>query len=285
MRSHVRPAAAVAGLLFLTACGRHVGTVAELPVAVAGAAADTPQLLGAPFTIDGVSYSPADTLNYDALGYASLGAEGGEGVSAAHKTLPLPSYAEVTVLDSGKTVLVRLERRGPMDNDRLIELSPGAARQLGLANREMAPVRVRRVSPSETERVLLRNGGEAAERMNTPAPLLVALMRKLDEQTLAATAAPTPAPTPTADATDAPQAPTPQAEAAQRGPSFVVQAGAFSTRERAQAVAIRLGAALAWNGRFFRVRNGPFVNRADAEAALAKVRAAGYSGARILRAE
>ena len=141
-----------------------------------GPAADYPVTVGDPFTVDGVVYTPLDTLNYDEVGYAAM-SPGGTGVTAGHKTLPFPSYVEVTALDSGRTALIRVERRGPMDNSRLISLSPMAAAQLGVA--EGAPVRVRRVNPPEDQRAELRSGHEAPLRMETPPGLLDVLKRKL----------------------------------------------------------------------------------------------------------
>lgn len=90
-----------------------------------GAVSDTPVVLGQPYQVDGKTYTPGDDPTYDDAGYASwYGAElagrktaNGEmfnpnGVSAAHRTLPLPSYVEVTNLDNGKTILVRVNDRG-----------------------------------------------------------------------------------------------------------------------------------------------------------------------------
>src|SRR3546814_14674210 len=77
--------------------------------------------------------------------------------SDLHKTLPLPSYVEVTALDTGRTILVRVNDRGPMVTDRLIGLSLGAAEQLGIADGVTA-VRVRRTNPPAAERRLLRAG-------------------------------------------------------------------------------------------------------------------------------
>jgi len=99
---------------------------------ISGPAADYPMVLGDPFVVDGVTYTPTDRLNYDAVGYAVPDAEGGGGISGAHRTAPLPSYVEVTALDSGRTILVRLERRGPMQGDGLVALSPGALRSASL---------------------------------------------------------------------------------------------------------------------------------------------------------
>jgi len=150
------------------------------PAAVApyGPEADYPVTIGDPYVIGGVSYTPSDTLNYDAVGYAHAGSEG-SGISGAHHTLPLPCYVEVTALDTGRTILVRLDRRGPMTGKQLVELSPAAWAQLGFAPGADVAVRVRRVNPPETERALLRTGKHAPDRMDTPPGLLTALRRKL----------------------------------------------------------------------------------------------------------
>jgi rare lipoprotein A len=148
------------------------------PLPSVGPEADYPITVGEPYVIGGVTYTPADTLNYDAVGYAHAGTVG-SGISGAHHTLPLPCYVEVTSLDSGHTILVRLDRRGPMDGKQLIELSPAAWAQLGLPAGADAPVRVRRVNPPEPERARLRTGDRAPERMETPPGLRAALRRKL----------------------------------------------------------------------------------------------------------
>ena len=142
-----------------------------------GPQADYPVVIGEPFTIDGITHTPVDVLNYEEVGYATLDEPGAVGTSAAHRTLPLPSYVEVTSLDSGRTILVRVERRGPMTNARLIALSPDARTQLGVA--EGAPVRVRRVNPPEEDRAELRADLAASLRMETPPGLLEVLKRKL----------------------------------------------------------------------------------------------------------
>lgn len=168
---------AVAGLH--EAQARPADTVST--AAPTGPAADYPVTVGAPYTIGTTTWTPADQLNYDAVGYA--GSSGTlNGVSGAHKTLPLPSYAEVTALDSGRTILVRLVERGPQDNDTLVALSTAAAAQLGIVPGSHTAVRVRRVNPPEIERAALRTGGTAPMRMETPEALLKVLRRKLAEQ-------------------------------------------------------------------------------------------------------
>ncbi|NKJ01587.1 rare lipoprotein A [Novosphingobium sp. SG707] len=150
----------------------------DTPRAVSGPAADYPVVLGEPYKVGDTVFSPANAMNYDAVGYASVGGPS-TGISAAHHTLPLPSYVEVTSLTNGRTILVRVERRGPMDSNHTIELSPAALAQLGASADGQAPVRVRRVNPLENERALLRAGMNAPERMATPKPLLAVLQRRL----------------------------------------------------------------------------------------------------------
>jgi rare lipoprotein A len=154
--------------------------------------ADLPVKIGEPYTIGSKTYTPEDVLSYDDVGYASFYGEelagqptaNGEifvpsAITGAHKTLPLPTYVEVTALDTGRTILVRLNDRGPFANDRVIDLSAGAAKQLGILEQGVAGVRVRKVNPPEQERAVLRFGQPAAERIDTPDSLLRVLRDKL----------------------------------------------------------------------------------------------------------
>ena len=83
-------------------------------------------------------------------------------ITAAHTTLPLPTYVEVTALDTGRRIIVRVNDRGPFAQGRIIDLSRGAAEQLGIKAQGHAAVRVRRVEPSEKDRERLRKGKPAA---------------------------------------------------------------------------------------------------------------------------
>jgi rare lipoprotein A len=182
--------------LALTGCGGGGSVSRSLetaPPKMAGGVSDYPVKLGEPYQLGGITYTPADVFNYDETGYASwYGQElngrstangetfNPEAISGAHRTLPLPSYVEVTALDTGKTILVRLNDRGPVSPDRLLDLSQGAARQLGVLGQGAFAVRVRRVNPPEAERAMLRQGQSVAARMDTPESLLVPLRRKLE---------------------------------------------------------------------------------------------------------
>lgn len=310
MRLPVERALPLAALILLGAGTLAAKDRAANPAPpLTGPAADYPVVTGAPFTIGSTVWTPVDQLNYDAVGQASVGGPDSVGVTGAHKTLPLPSYVEVTALDSGKTILIRLERRGPMANDVLVELSPAAASQLGLAPGRHAPIRVRRVNPPEPERAALRGGGRAPDRMETPEGLLKVLRRKLAEQapllpppsrppmipaTTPVAKAPAtkppaakPAPSIPVAANPVPVKPAPPAKppaAAAKG-ALVVQVGAFSVEANARKIADRLGGHVSRAGKVWRVRLGPFANRAQAGPALEKARHAGYSDARIQSAD
>jgi rare lipoprotein A len=163
-----------------------------LPAPAQESVSDMPVKIGDPFTVGSKTYKPEDVANYDEVGYASwYGAElegrptaNGEmfmssGVSAAHKTLPMPSYVEVTALDTGRTIVLRVNDRGPFANDRLIDLSAGAARELGISGQGVVGVRVRKVNPPEQDRSVLRAGRAAPARIDTPESLLKVLRDKL----------------------------------------------------------------------------------------------------------
>jgi len=301
--------AALGGCALIPGGGNRVASAQPDPVvARSGPLADYPMVLGDAFTVDGQEYVPADVASYDAVGYATLDADGGQGVSVAHKTLPLPSYVEVTSLETGRTILARVERRGPMTGSRLVALSPAAQAQLGSS--DGTPVRVRRVNPIEAERAELRAGRAVTERMDTPKSLLAVLARKLPESmatTVQVATAPVTAPARIEPANfdrafderrEARVASAPEpSEVAPSAPShvpapvaivangdFVIQAAAFVSEANATRAASAIGGVVSQSGKYYRVRTGPYATRGQAEAALAKVRAAGYSDARVLTA-
>ena len=70
-------------------------------------------------------------------------------MSAAHKTLPLPTYVKVTNLDNGRTVTLRVNDRGPFYSDRIIDLSFAAAKKLGFAETGTARVKVEGIDPQQ----------------------------------------------------------------------------------------------------------------------------------------
>jgi rare lipoprotein A len=138
--------------------------------------------VGKPYYANGRIYTPADNPSYRAEGIASwYGPDfhGGRtangerydmhGISAAHPTMPLPSYARVTNLDNGRSIIVRVNNRGPFVRDRIIDLSIGTAKALDCHGHGLARVRVEYVGRAPLEgsddKMLL-----ATLREGTPAP-------------------------------------------------------------------------------------------------------------------
>ena len=112
--------------------------------------------VGNPYKINGKWYYPAINYDYDEVGYASWYGPGFHGkktangeifnqnkISAAHRTLPLPSIVKVTNLENGKVLsFVRVNDRGPFARNRILDLSKEAAKELGFLNKGVAKVRV-----------------------------------------------------------------------------------------------------------------------------------------------
>jgi rare lipoprotein A len=175
-RLQLAPFAALA----LTACGGHYRPVSDVPVRI-----------GAPYTVRGVTYTPAAQPGYDMLGYATwYGGESGNKVASgerfrakwitgAHTTLPLPSYVEVTSLETGRRILVRVNDRGPFGGGgRVIDLSRGAAELLGTRAKGKAAVRLRVADPSERDRAALRQGKPAKALSPLPQKALATLRQR-----------------------------------------------------------------------------------------------------------
>jgi rare lipoprotein A len=127
--------------------------------------------IGQPYQIAGRWYTPAADPTYDRVGVASWygrdfhGKKTANGelfdvgaLTAAHPTLPLPSFVFVTNLRNGRTLLLRVNDRGPYIEGRMIDLSLGAARLLGYEGQGTTPVRVRYAGPAPLD------GNEARER-------------------------------------------------------------------------------------------------------------------------
>jgi rare lipoprotein A len=120
--------------------------------------------VGAPYTISGRTFVPAENPHYRAEGVASWYGEDFHGrltangeiydmnsMSAAHTTLPMPSYVRVTNLSNNKSVIVRVNDRGPYHYDRVIDVSVKAASLLGFYGSGLAPVRVEYVGTAPLE--------------------------------------------------------------------------------------------------------------------------------------
>lgn len=127
--------------------------------------------IGNPYKIDGRRYVPRAEPDYDEKGIASwygpqfhgrLTANGElfdmNRLTAAHKTLPLPSLVRVTNLENGKKAVLRLNDRGPFSGDRLLDLSRRAAEVLGTKDKGLGRVRVEYLGPADLDDAITRLG-------------------------------------------------------------------------------------------------------------------------------
>lgn len=279
-----------------------------LLVATGASAAQEPPRAGADYGAPPPSSAPQGSsqlrpgeARFDRVGRITL-AEG-EGTFALSGELAAGSFAEVTALDTGRTILVQVRGEG----SGLVALSPAAAAQLGIA--ADAPVRIRRVTVTPQDTALLSAGRAAPTRADAPQALLVGLRRMLAEQPAPVRVAARPAqpaavkPQPAKPKPVKPQPVKPEpvpvqparadvpkpvplkaqpaSKLAARG-NLIVQVAALSNAQRARTLADQLGGSVRSAGNIHRVQLGPFADRAAAERARADAAKRGYGDARIL---
>jgi rare lipoprotein A len=193
-------------------------------------------------------------------------------MTAAHPTMPLPSYARVRNPANGREVVVRVNDRGPFHPGRIIDLSYTAALKLDLL-RGVAPVEVERLTTQT-----IRAGSWRAEQGAEP-------QRLADATADAAPSVPAPTPTPTPAPAPAP-APAPDLPAlpdVAQANGFWVQLGAFRQRDGAESFQRRVAAELDWpverlavfsDAALFRLQAGPYASRDEARGAAERIRSA-----------
>jgi rare lipoprotein A len=216
-----------------------------------------------PYTVLGREYFPASSLKaYRERGIASWYGRKFHGqktsigetydmyaMTAAHPTLPLPSYARVTNLANGKSVVVRVNDRGPFLHDRLIDLSYAAAHRIGIAQRGSGEVEVESILP----------GTPSLLATAAPLPPVAIAPVVASPAEVAPVAMPAPAFTP------------PSAGAA--GGGYAVQLGAFASYPNAlnflahvqnQLTSAEVEAKVRQSGGLYRVYVGPYAERDEA---------------------
>lgn len=307
--------------LGLAACAGTTPPVTAPRPAPAADAGDLPEggvyKVGNPYEISGTWYYPSEDYAYIEEGVASwYGADfhgkrtaNGErydmnAVTAAHPTLPLPSIVKVTNLDNGRVLNVRINDRGPFHSKRIIDLSRRGAQLLGFYEAGTARVRV------EIDAMQSLDLKNVALRRNPPEmPPVAAVPRATitsdslpppvtvtgDVKTVAAAPAKPPAKPPQAKVVGPPVAPKPAVAIPASGPAtgLFIQAGAFGQianahRLEQQLKELGIGSVLvlpvtSGDKQIFRVRMGPLVDQAMAEALLTRVKSYGYDDAQIVR--
>ncbi len=216
-------------------------------------------------------------------------------MTAAHPTLPLPSYARVTNLANQKSIIVRINDRGPFINDRIIDLSYTAAHKLGIISNGSAEVEVESINPNVSVNTIAANTVQSQPLENSalvtgPADATSAVLAApvLAAPVLAAPVAAAPvlaAPVAAAPVAAAPVAAAPVAAAPVASPpiasaslesrdtSVYLQLGAFKTQEAAEAYLAKMRSELSDNGKqlklstkdgLVRVHIGPYANQSEA---------------------
>jgi rare lipoprotein A len=189
--------------------------------------------------------------------------------SAAHRTMPLPSYALVRNPRNGREVVVRVNDRGPFHSDRVIDLSYAAALKLDVL-RGVAPVEVRRLTHEDirTGRWRGDSAWARAEAQPLPAPVEAAKAPPAAQPALVNVAA---TPADNAAAASAPGI---------AQPGFWVQLGAFRQRQAAHDLREQLARELAWlepwlaifdERALYRLQAGPYASRVEAQGAAERI--------------
>lgn len=269
--------------------------------------------VGNAYQVAGLMYTPREDPGYDRVGSASWYGELFHGrrtangeiydmdrLSAAHPTLPLPVYARVTNLNNGRSLVVRINDRGPFARDRIIDLSRRSAELLGFRNHGTATVRVKylrraplsgddsyeqhyvasqswaRIAAKGKTRKVASSNIAAKERLPAENPENLALEWHADP--------PRPAAPPPLQVTGAIP---PNAKTKAQVSGLVVQAGTFKNQDNAARAQAALSAIapveVVRQDLYFSVRVGPFSDPTEAKAALAQVTKAGYRDAKVVR--
>ena len=183
--------------LALGGCGFGPGS------AFRGSASLTPHptyKIGAPYTVNGITYYPHVDYAYDRTGVASWYGEAFQGrytangevfdlnqISAAHTTLPLPSIVEVVNLDNNRALRIRVNDRGPFARGRIIDLSRRAAQLLGFERVGTARVRVRVLKDESMRAAALAQHGVISDGEGPPAAIALTRPPAAAPQVAAAT--------------------------------------------------------------------------------------------------
>jgi len=249
--------------------------------------------IGTPYEIEGDWYYPQEDATYDNTGMASWygpkfhGRRTANGeifdmdlLTAAHPTLPMPVRAKVTNLENGRSVIVRINDRGPFAKDREIDMSRHAADVLGFRQKGTAQVRVQYLGRAP----LYDSAGRLIKRQE-PDRFIADKPKTPEEDSRVAAAPIEPVDVLTADGKALPK-PTPDVEEKR----YAVQVGVFSMRANALAlqeklkafspvkiVEVKMGGAT-----LYRVKMGGANIRADARSTLERLVAAGHTDAVII---
>ncbi|HAD26992.1 MAG TPA: septal ring lytic transglycosylase RlpA family protein [Alphaproteobacteria bacterium] len=258
--------------------------------------------VGNPYKVAGVWYYPKEEPGYDETGIASWYGKKFHGkytangevynmdaLTAAHKTLPMPVKVRVTNLENGRSLVLRVNDRGPFVHGRVIDVSRRAAELLGFKQQGIARVRVQLIEPGGKKPretfVAKRPVTRAEERVIAAAPRASVTSAALPTN---AAAEPAALPVKTTSASVPPEV---ELRPVPATTQLFVQAGAFRNPDNAHrlsanlapyAPSVGVSPAIVNGQQFYRVRVGPLATVEAADVALEQVMKAGHPGARII---
>jgi len=276
--------------------------------------------VGQPYQANGVWYYPQEDYDYEETGIASwygpdyhgkLTANGElfdqNGVSAAHRTLPMPSLVRVTNLENGRTLVVRVNDRGPFKPGRVIDLSKRAAQLLDFETKGQAKVKVQ-ILAQESRELASRAKARHPGAEDAPAPAVVPRPQIAGEaltppsgvrqapptRNVSARSLPTASASPRQIPADAQERKLDQQEVVvvpvKAAPRIYIQAGAFSrfdyaNRRSAQVSPVAKASISQIQQKdraLYRVRVGPLNTVEEADTVLAQLIASGIQDARLV---
>ena len=232
--------------------------------------------IGKPYSINGTWYHPREQFDYVETGIASWYGPQFDGkrtasgeifdmndLTAAHRTLQMPSAVRVTNLENGRSLVVRVNDRGPFARSRIIDLSRRSAQLLGFKQKGTAKVRVEVMAAESRKLAALAKAGagpvEQTHALSEPLGGAVAATPQVTQEPVQLT-------------------------------SIFIQAGAFLMLDNANQLSSQLAALAPTRVRptdvrgrtFYRVQLGPVLDVAEADILLAKVADYGYPNARVV---
>ncbi len=288
--------------------------------------------VGSPYTIKGRRYFPQESYNLVETGTASWYGPGFHGkqtangeifdqteLTAAHRTLQLPSIIRVTNLENGRSVIMRVNDRGPFAHERILDVSERGAVVLGFKRQGTANIRLEVLGPESREVASFAKAGKSTrgyevaynQRPQTPtnnrvvnnnvprASMPISQMQARQpvtkvamNETVSLRAPVAPAPLQQATTLAARQnAITPAAGTAQQASKLFVQAGSFGDQRNAsnyQQQLAKLGPTEMFNVQvngqnFYRVRIGPFADQNYAQHVLSMLQQSGNQSAKLIQ--
>lgn len=289
--SSLRRGIIIAALMALTACtyGRVDLGGGKYSQAAAIKGQGGSYKVGKPYKIMGTWYYPQEDYSYSEVGIASWYGEdfhakktaNGENydmntLTAAHRTLPLPSIVKVTNLENGRSLVLRVNDRGPYAKNRIIDISKRGAQLLGFQTKGTAKVRVE-ILPEESKELKAALLGEKYTPSTPPVKIAASTAASSNPLQLVGAGAENIS----------------SSKVVKTYPkgSWFVQAGAYTKKTSAQNLSSQLEKFGDTNvyyvdvdgQKFYRVRVGPYAHEKEAEVALAKVRNFGIYNARVVK--